>query len=161
MTIFFFLIVKLMFLSWNWEKVYSKEIVKSILRCLKTINSPKNYFREKQLCKEWSHTIVRTARNNNTHFFPLTIGKQVQTFSLKFRHKRHGRSFTLYCWVMDALGRCLGRIAKLTTTRGIVYWRYQRAQWEYVARSCYCIWLGEFCTYVIIDKDPLSDIQFP
>ena len=41
--LFFFLTVKLLFLSWNWEKVYSKKIVKSTLRCRKTINSTKNY----------------------------------------------------------------------------------------------------------------------
>ena len=36
---------------------------------------------------------------------------------------------------MDALGRRLGRIAKLTRSRGIVYGRHQRSQWEYEARS--------------------------
>ena len=107
------------------------------------------------------HIPHSSQQQQHSPLFPLTIGKQVQKFSLKFRHKTHGKSFILYCWVMDALGRRLARIAKLTTTRGIVYWRYQRAQWEYVARSRYCIWLGEFSSYVIIDKDPLSDIQFP
>ena len=42
------------------------------------------------------------------------------------------------------------RIAKLTRTRGIVYWSHQRAQWEYEARSRYWIWLGEYSSYVII-----------
>ena len=46
----FFLTVKLMFLSWNWEKVYSKIIVKSIFRCQKAINWPKNcYWGKKNL----------------------------------------------------------------------------------------------------------------
>ena len=44
---------------------------------------------------------------------------------------------------MDALRRRLGRIAKLTIAWGMVYWRHQRAQWEYVAGSRYWIWLGE------------------
>ena len=35
---------------------------------------------------------------------------------------------------LDALERCLGKIATLTRTRGIVYGRHQRAQWEYEAR---------------------------
>ena len=53
--------------------------------------------------------------------------------------------------VMDhALGRHLRRIAKLTRTRGIVYGCHQRAQWEYVARSSYWIWLGEYSSYVMI-----------
>jgi len=43
-------------------------------------------------------------------------------------------------------GLHLGRIASLTTNWGIVYWRHQRAQWEYVAHSPYWIWLG----YVMI-----------
>ena len=33
---------------------------------------------------------------------------------------------------MDALGRRHGRVAKLTRTRGIVYWCHQRAQWEFL-----------------------------
>ena len=50
---------------------------------------------------------------------------------------------------MDALGRRLGWIAKITKTRGIVYWCHQRAQWEYEARSRYWIWIGEYSSYVI------------
>ena len=42
-----FFTVKLMFLSWSWEKVYSKMIVKSIFKCRKTINSPENCYWEK------------------------------------------------------------------------------------------------------------------
>ena len=78
---------------------------------------------------------------NNTHlFFQLSVNK-FKSFLLNFliKHKR----FIVYCWVMDAPRRRLGRIAKLTTTWGIVYWRHQRAQWEYVAGSRYWIWLGD------------------
>ena len=54
-------------------------------------------------------------------------------------------------WVRDhALGRHLGRTAKLTRTRGIVYERHQRAQWQYVARLSYWIRLGEYSGYVMI-----------
>ena len=49
-----------------------------------------------------------------------------------------------------ALGRRLGRNVKLTRTQGIVYGRHQRAQWEYVARSSYWIWLGKYSSYVMI-----------
>ena len=51
---------------------------------------------------------------------------------------------------MDALGRRLGRIAKLRRTRGIVYWHHQRAQREYEAHSRYWIWIGEYSGYVIM-----------
>ena len=57
-TIFFSLTVNLMFLSGNWEKVYSKMIVKSIFWCQKNINLRKVVIERKQLCKEWSHAIV-------------------------------------------------------------------------------------------------------
>ena len=50
---------------------------------------------------------------------------------------------------MDSLGVRLGRIVELTRTRGIVYWRHQRAQWEYEARSRYWICLGEYSSFVI------------
>ena len=53
------------------------------------------------------------------------------------------------------LGDVFERTAnKLTTTWGIVYWRHQRAQWEYVARLCFLkthwIWLGQYSSYVIM-----------
>ena len=37
----------------------------------------------------------------------------------------------------------------------LVCWRHQRAQWEYEARSCYWISLGEYSSYVInpVDTD--------
>ena len=50
---------------------------------------------------------------------------------------------------MDALGSRLVRVAKLTRTRGIVYW-HQRAQWEYKERSRYGIWIGEYSSHVIM-----------
>ena len=34
----------------------------------------------------------------------------------------------------------------------IIYWRHQRAQWEYEARSRYWIWLGQYSSYVIREK---------
>ena len=56
----------------------------------------------------------------------------------------------MYCWVLDALGRRLGRIGKLTRTRGtgIVYWRHQHAQWEW-APSRFWLWLGKYSNYVM------------
>ena len=108
-----------------------KKIVKSILRCRKTIDSPKNSFWKKQFCKEWStHAVARTARgdnNNNTHLFSLLPVEKFKSF-LNSRYKTHGKRCILCYWVMDTLGRCLGRISKFTRTRDIVYWRHQRAQ---------------------------------
>ena len=72
-----------MFLSWNWEKVYSKKISKSISRRCKTINSLKNYFSEKQLCKEWSAQAQLGDDNNNTnntYFLSLLSIKKIQKF---------------------------------------------------------------------------------
>ena len=72
-----------MFLSWNWEKVYSKKISKSISRRCKTINSPKNYFSDKQLCKEWSAQAQLGDDNNNTnntYFLSLLSIKKIQKF---------------------------------------------------------------------------------
>ena len=62
-------------------------------------------------------------------------------------------SCTIELWMH--LGDVFERTAnKLTTTWGIVYWRHQRAQWEYVARSCFLkthwIWLGQYSSYVIM-----------
>ena len=56
----------------------------------------------------------------------------------------------MYCWVLDALGRRLGRIGKLTRTRGtgIVYWRHQRIQWEW-APSRFWLWLGKYSNYLM------------
>ena len=148
-----------MFLSRNWENVYSKKY------CKIPLEVPENYYHWKVFLRET--TVQRMICNHhNPHssqrwqqlqqlqqqhspLFPA-IGWQIQKFSLKLPEKTNGKRFIVPCWVMDALGRCLGRIAKLTTTRGIVNWRHQRAQWEYVAHSHYWIWLGEFCSYVII-----------
>ena len=119
---FFFLTVNLMFLSWNWEKVYSKMIVKSIFRCWKTINSPKNCYWEKTTLQRMNsrhspHSSRRWQQQQQHSPLFLTIGEQIQTFPLKFPYKTHGKRFIVYYRVMDALKRL--RIAKLTTTRGI------------------------------------------
>ena len=151
---FFFLTVKLMFLPWNWEKVCSKMIVKSTFRCRRTINSPKNCYREKTTLQRMSsrhspHSSRRWQQQHSTLF--LTIGYQIQTFPLKCPYKAQGKRFIVYCWVMDALRRL--RIAKLTlTTRGITNSLLTSSAcsigiWR---RSRYWIWLGEFSSYVII-----------
>ena len=56
----------------------------------------------------------------------------------------------MYCSVLDALGRRLVRIGKLTRTRGtgIVYWRHQRAQWEW-APTRFWLWLDKYSNYVM------------
>ena len=126
-----------------------KRIVKSILRCRKTITLPKNYFWEKQLCRKWSHAIAHTARgdnnNNNTHLFFILSLNKFKNFLLNFviKHMVNDSPCTAEPW---RHGR---ETSKLTKTRGIVYRRHQRAQWEFVARSRYWIWLGEFSNYVI------------
>ena len=94
-----------MFLSWNWEKVYSKKISKSISRRRKTINSLKNYFSDKKLCKEWSAQaqLGDDNNNNNTYFLSLLSIKKIQKFFLKLPYNTHGKRFIVYLWVMVAL----------------------------------------------------------
>ena len=75
----FFLTVKLMFLSWNWEKVNSKMIVKSIFRCRKTINSPKNCYWEKttlqrMISRHSPHSSRRCQQQQQHSPLFLTIG---------------------------------------------------------------------------------------
>ena len=69
MWLFFFLTVNLMFLSWNWEKVYSKMIVKSIFRCWKTINLPKNCYWQKTTLQRMSsrHSLHSSRRWQQQH----------------------------------------------------------------------------------------------
>ena len=76
-------------------KITVKKILKSILRYRKTIDSPKNYFWKKQLCKEWfAHVIARTARaddnNNNTHLFSLLTISKFKSFLLNLSYRTHG-----------------------------------------------------------------------
>ena len=76
-------------------KITVKKILKSILRCRKSIDSPKNSFWKKQLCKEWfAHVIARTARtddnNNNTHLLTLLSIIKFKSFLLNVRYKTHG-----------------------------------------------------------------------
>ena len=139
-SIFFFLTVKLMFLSWNWEKVYSKMIVKYIFRCRTTINSPKNCYWEKKLCKEWSHAIARTARgdvnnnnnnknnNNNTHLFSLLSVNKFKRFLLNFliKHMVNASLCIAELWMYSGDSGLLS-LQQLEELR-IVYWRHQRPQ---------------------------------
>ena len=78
-------------------KITVKKTLKSILRSRKSIDSPKNYFWKKQLCKEWfALVIARTActddnnNNNNTHLFSLLSTIKFKSFLLNFRYKTHG-----------------------------------------------------------------------
>ena len=103
---------------------------------LESIDSPKNYFWKKQLCKKWfAHAIACTARADNNNINTRLF------FLLSFNI-----FYIVYCWVLDALGRT----GKLTTTRGtgIVYWRHQRAQWEW-APTRFWLWLGKYSNYVM------------
>ena len=137
----FFLTVKLMFFSWNWENVYSKMIVKSIfIGAGKLLIHRKIVIERKQLCKEWSHAIARTARgddnNNNTHLFSLLSVNKFKRFLLNFliKHMVNASSCTAELWMHSRNSRLLSS-QQLEELR-IVYWRHQRAQWEYEARSC-------------------------
>ena len=102
-------------------KCTPKMIVKSIFKCRKTINSPKNCYWEKttlqrMISRHSPHSSPRwQQQQQHSPLFP--IGKQIQTFPFKFPYKTHGKRFIVYCWVIDALRRL--RIAKLTTTSGI------------------------------------------
>ena len=113
-----------MFLSRNWEKVYSKKYCKICFEVLENYYHWKVFLRE-TLFKEWSATTIAHRGdnncNNNTHLFSLLSVDKFKSFLLNYvKYKTNGKRFIVYCWVMDALGRCLGRITKLTTTRGIV-----------------------------------------
>ena len=77
-TIFFSLTVNLMFLSWNWEKVYSKMIVKSIFWCQKNINLRKSGYWEKttlqrMISRHSPHSWRRWQQQQHSPLF-LTIG---------------------------------------------------------------------------------------
>ena len=123
---FFFLTVSLRFLSWNWEKVYSKMIVKSIFRYRKIV------IERKQVCKEWSHAIARTAggddNNNNTHLFSLLSVNKFKRFLLNFliKHMVNASLSIAELWVHSG-GSGLLSSQQLEELR-IVYWRDQRAQ---------------------------------
>ena len=135
-------------------KITVKKIIKSSFKRQKTINSPKNSFWKKQLCKEWfaraiAHPACADDNNNNSHLFSLLSVSKFKSFHLNLRYKTHGQRFIMYCWVMHALGRRLRRIANFKRTQGKVYWHHQYAQWEYEAHSSYCIWIGEYSSHVI------------
>ena len=150
-----------MFLSWNWEKVYAKITLKSIFRCRKTINSPKNCYWEKTTLRRmisrhsphssrrWRQQQQQQQQQQHSPLF-LTIGWQIQTFPLKFPYKTHGKRVIVYCRVMDALRRL--RIAKLTTTRGITNNLLTSSACSigiWSTLGLLTVWLGEFSSYVI------------
>ena len=116
---------------------------------------------EKQLGKELSHAIAHTARgddNNDPHLFCLLSRLlSVNKFksSLKFLKKTNGKRFIVCCWVMDALRRRLGRIAKRTKTRGIVYLTSSACSMG-ICSTLAGIWLVEFSSYVITVFNLLS-----
>ena len=153
-TIFLFLAVKLdRFLSWNWEKMYSKKIVKSILRCRKTINSMKNYFWKKQLYKEWFQAITRTTRgddNNNTHLFSLQSVNKFKCFLLNFliKHMVNASSCTAELWVHSWVFLA-GLLSSRQLEEQFIEVTSALNAWEYATRSRYWIWLGKFSSYVI------------
>ena len=84
---------------------------------MQSIDSPKNSFWKKQLCKEWfAHVIARTARtddnNNNTHLFSLLSIIKFNRFLLNFRcikHMVNTLSCTVELWMhlRDVLGGLL------------------------------------------------------
>ena len=86
-----------------------KKIVKSILRCQKTIDSPKNSFWKNWLCKEWfAHAIACTARadDNNSHLFSLLSVNKFKSFLLNLPNKTHGR---LWAVPLESVESKLGR----------------------------------------------------
>ena len=114
-------------------KITLKNIVKSILRGRKTAGKlPKNslILWEKQLSKEWFANIIACpalTNDNNNNNITLTSFPYYRLTNSKVKFTLQKR-FIMYYWVMNALGRHLGRIAKLTRIRGIVYWHHQRVQ---------------------------------
>ena len=140
-TIFFFLTVKLMFLSWNWEKVYSKMIVKSIFRCRKTINSPKNCYWEKTTLQRMisSHSLHSSRRwqqqLNNTHLFSLLSVNKFKRFLLCFLIKQmvNFSSCTVELWMHSGDSGLLS--SRQLQQLLIVYWRHQCAQFLVFTRG--------------------------
>ena len=125
---FFFLTVNLMFLSWNWEKVYSKMIVKSICRCQKNTNLRKNCYWDKTALQR---IISRHSPHSSRRWqLFLTIGWQIQTFPLKFqfliKHMVNASSCTAELRLHSGDSGLLSS-QQLEELR-IVYWRHQRAQ---------------------------------
>ena len=136
----FFLTVNLMFLSWNWEEVYSKMIVKSIFRCRKLLIHRKIVIERKQLCKEWVHALARTARgddnnNSNTHLFSLLSVNKFKRFLLTFliKHMVNASSWTAELWMHSGDSGLLSsrQLEQLLT----VYWRHQCAQFLVFTRG--------------------------
>ena len=129
----FFLTVNLMFLSWNWEEVYSKMIVKSIFRCRKTINSPKNCYWEKttlqrMISRHSPHSSRRWQQQlNNTHLFSLLSVNKFKRFLLNFliKHMGNASSCTAELW-MHSWDSGLLSSQELQELR-IVYWRHPGA----------------------------------
>ena len=135
-----FFTLQLCFLPWKLGesllkslKITLKNIVKSILRGRKTAGKlPKNslILWEKQLSKEWFANIIACpalTNDNNNNNITLTSFPYYRLTNSKVKFTLQKR-FIMYYWVMNALGRHLGRIAKLTRIRGIVYWHHQRVQ---------------------------------
>ena len=96
-----------MFLSRNWEKVYSKMIVKSIFRCRKTINSPKNCYWEKttlqrMISRHSPHSSQKWQQQlNNTHLFSLLSVNKFKRFLLNFlmKHMVNASLCTAELWM--------------------------------------------------------------
>ena len=129
----FFVTVKLMFLSWNWEKVYSKMNENPYLGAGKLLIHQKIVIERKQLCKEWSHAIARTARgddnnNNNTHLFSLLSVNKFKRFLLNFltKHMVNASLSIAELWMHSGDSGLLSS-QQLEELR-IVYWRHQRAR---------------------------------
>ena len=134
-TIYFFLTVKLMFLSWNWEKVYSQMIVKSIFRCRKTINSPKNRYWKKTtlqrlICTRHSPHSSRRWQQQQQHsdLFSLLSVNKFKRFLLNFltKHMVNASLSIAELWMHSGDSGLLSS-QQLEELR-IVYWRHQRAQ---------------------------------
>ena len=129
---FFFLTVNLMFLSWNWEKVYSKMIVKSILRCRKTINLPKNCYWEKttlqRMISRHSPHSSRRWQQQQRHLFSLLSVNKFKRFLLNFliKHVVNASLSIAELWMHSGDSWLLSS-QQLEELR-IVYWRNQRAQ---------------------------------
>ena len=136
-------------------------IVKSILRCRKTINLPKNCYWEKttlqgMISRHSPHSSRRWQQKQCHLFSSLSVNK-FKRFLLNFpiKHVVNASLSIAELWMHSGDSWLLSS-QQLEELR-IVYWRNQRAQLEYEARSRYWIWLGEFSSYVIITCE---DIKF-
>ena len=135
-------------------KITLKKIVKSILRCRKTINSPKMYFWEKQLqmiCKRHSLQLAQMTTTTTFTSFSLLSVNKFKSFLLNLAYKTHGKCFIVYCRVVD-MNLCRDILGRLLSSKNLrdTLLKSSACSMGIWARSRYWIWLSKYSSYVVI-----------